>query len=55
MYKNNLIAKKKQAQSASFFIFKYAYCFIYNEIKPPTGKIFQKYNPIRHYFVMPQK
>ena len=24
-----------------------------NEIKPPNGKMFQKYKPIWHYFVMP--
>ena len=27
----------------------------HNETKPPIGKIFQKYKPIRHYFVMPRK
>ena len=24
----------------------------HNEIKPPIGKIFRKYKPVRHYFVM---
>ena len=27
----------------------------HNEIKPPIGKIFRKFKPIRHYFVMPRK
>ena len=27
----------------------------HNEIKPPYGKIFQKYKPIRHYYRRPQK
>ena len=27
----------------------------HNEIKPPTGIIFRKYKPIRHYFVMSRK
>ena len=27
----------------------------HNEIKPPNGKIFQKYKPIRHYYRRPQK
>ena len=27
----------------------------HNEIKPPVGKIFRKYKPIRHYFVMRRK
>ena len=27
----------------------------FNEIKPPIAKIFQKYKPGRHYFVMSQK
>ena len=27
----------------------------YNEIKPPIGKIFRKYKPIRNFFVMSQK
>ena len=27
----------------------------HNEVKTPIGKVFQKYKPIRHYFVMSQK
>ena len=27
----------------------------HNETKPPIGKIFRKYKPIRHYFVMSRK
>ena len=27
----------------------------HNEIKPPIGKIFRKYKPVRHYFVMSLK